>query len=620
MEAESPHRRITQPIPWICDGVDDSAVTLLDTVCYPFWGYHAMELAVLFIMLFLYRSCTHRFLMGVKMLYISDKMAGNGTLLQTGGNLVRLGVGDQSDPLWQRGDAEEPLLGDACKPNFEPAKSRRSQSFSCLGALSWAKVGTVRLCRTIILLVMQIFPWWLLMIGVLVISLLLESSEVFDRFGIRPSDRGVLAGGFTVLPELGDNVPGWLLTFSIYSWFAVAFIYVVSLFNIILQLLGHFTDRFISCRLLCIDLMVSLPRDIAIAVHLLPMVYSLLSAHSVSIVWSNMSGMYQPTLNCWNYSDAKKQKLQDSVYDTNFSLADMYEAWALFGFGQIVAKVMQPELQRKIRLDVFKSFESLLLIDVSVFVLVCGLGAVYSISLTWTSWRLGIDMCDEGHYPAACSIQSNLVGANWAVSSIAIYNLYTIETKFEHLSDMRQFHPRYKFWSIKLMVLVAFWATIFMAVIRDIWGLTDQQARLMDASFRIYVMAFISVLNVHAWKPLGGWYTVVDKVTDLEAEHLLLHPMPSTLEEVGVKHTPPGTNLLVRQLMPDVSKDDADDWEKVSEKIDNLTDAEVDKALHHGSQIGWCVRMRDRKVMIDWTANDRREALKEHLQGFYPEF
>lgn len=474
---------------------------------------------------------------------------------------------------------------------------------------------------------LQMFQWWFLSLIGLVYKFLSEIVIVHEKYDIKVNT----TTWRIQTPHEFDSIPRWLAVFSIYSYVALFVIFAVSLVSIVLQVLTHYTSQVVRCRMLLEagSGFLSLTRDTAIQVLLLPMVYGLLSAKNVSGMWSKMTNNPNPALQCWNWSDAQKAKIQADIYSSNFALADMYEAYALLCFGIMVGKVLREELQTKIRLEVFKGFQDLLLIDVTVFNFVCAVGAFYSLFLTWTKFRLGVDICED--YSFVCSLQSYLLGANWCASSIAIYNLYTTEHKFKDLSTMRKFRPSLKFWSIKVMVLVAFWAALVMAVIKDVCHLTEDQSNLLDASLRIYVMALVSLLNLAAWWPWHEWYDVVDKgemeAVVKQAERLEMNRQASVLMEVGVKNVPPGITRLVQELLPSVSEDEADDWQKVAAHIKALDEDALLHLLFKGSQIGWvltarhmdCGRIKHRKAMVELSHEERKEALMEHLQSFYPE-
>merc|ERR1711924_194784 len=219
-----------------------------------------------------------------------------------------------------------------------------------------------------------------------------------------------------------------------------------------------------------------------------------------------MHDVSAPALEARHMNSTDARQVQLDVFECNFAVADMYEAWALYRFGKMISKVLQPLLRKKIKTEVAKAFEGLLLVDVASFVLVCVAGSCYKIALTWAKWRLGIDVCDS--YPPVCSIQPYIVGANWATSSVAIFNLFTIETKFHHVPNMHEFGPRLKFYSIKLIVFVSFWGGLIMTILRDLVGLTALEAKLFDASLRIYIMAIVAFLHVFAWWPWTRWYDI----------------------------------------------------------------------------------------------------------------
>jgi len=590
-------------IPWVCSKVPMGTThAWWGVLCYPFWDYVAIELVLLFGALFWLRLFAQRAM-------AKDR--------ETRTDSWEAASSDGSCCTGVRASLGQPFLkahkADASSSAPYVPRSHVSQ-------ILWkGSACTLDLIKRTLL---QIFQWWVLMIPLLLWLMLEELMTVHYRFGvdIKLDRNGVW---HIVMPEQFREIPHWLATFSIYSFLALVVVYVVSLLSLLLQVFTHFSLQVLRCQMFVAgSAMMSLPRDVAVQVLLLPMVYAVLAAKSVTCMWASMMSNFAPALQCYERTLQQKRDLLTDVYESNFALADMYEAWALFCFGNMVAKVMQPELRKKIRLDVVRAFEDLLLIDVSVFVLVCAVGAIYLIILTWCKWRLGVDLCNK--YPFVCSLQYYLVGANWCSSSIAIYNLYTIEHKFGKLDSMKKFSPNLKFWSIKLMVIVAFWASIIMVVVRDVWNLTDEQSHLLDASLRIYVMAFVAILNVKAWWPWSQWYNVVD-TTEATSKHRTRSEL-QPLTEVGVRHVPPGTVALARQLL-DMSDAAASDWQQVAERIKELDESSLHSVLHRGSQIGWALappapgrtKAALRRPLMDLSHEERRDALLEHLQGFYPE-
>mmetsp|Transcript_75 Transcript_75/g.274 ORF Transcript_75/g.274 Transcript_75/m.274 type:complete len:654 (-) Transcript_75:45-2006(-) len=608
-------------IPWVCRSVEAGSRHWQSVFCYPAWDFSASQLAVVFTLLFFLRLYARKEIHEI--LRRTHSKDSNETLASLDSDVS----GQETCCMGVASPSRQDNTGSKTR------KCLRKMSACVMNFLRRASALTyARSKRT----VLQILQWWVLMVATLLALLAEMFWGVHTRLGITialtEKDRATQEDfqeqipRWLVIPEdFKEGIPHWLMLFSVYSLGALLVVYVFSLLSIVLQIITHTSQQVMRCKMLAAgSAMVTLPRDVAIQVLLLPMVYSILAAKNVCNTWSRMTNHFEPALYCFNRTDAEKRTLLDDSFEANFALADMYEAWALYCFGQMVGKVLEPDLRKKIRLEVVKAFESLLLIDVSVFVLVCVVGAYYQIFITWCKWRFGLDLCEK--IPAVCSIGPYLVGAKWCSSSIAIYNLFTVEHKFGLLSTMITFGPNLKFWSIKIMVLVAFWMALAMVIVRDACHLTSDQSQLLDASFRIYVMAFVAIINLKAWWPWSSWYENVDQEENFRFHaQLSFKEMTRPLTEVGVKHVPPGAISLVRQLLG-VDEDSAQSWEHVETVIKGLDEASLDRALHHGSQIGWAVtelhgtgKARHRRAMMDMDFEERRDALMQHLQGFYPQ-
>lgn len=572
-------------IPGLCEDIKKGDMSWMGVFCWPFWDYDAAQMLIIFGLLLALRKYAFR----KKFEWLAHKI----------------------------------------KPRREAEPVRDHSLKSSAGYLInsgayWTRDFTIR-C------VLQSLQWWLFAIALLIFLLFSELSYVRDMYGVQVNY--VLHPG---VPQQLASIPAWLATFSMYSYAALGIIYALSLLSIAFQVITNYTEKVLECRVLfeAGAAFTGFTRDTALQVLLLPMVYGLMAAKNVSGTWSAMTDNAPPALRCFDWTPAQVRQIQSDVYDSNFSLADMYEAWALTCFAHMLSKVLREELQKKIRLEALSAFEQLMLIDVRVFNVVAGTGAMFSILLTWSKFRLGHDMCAA--YPSICSFQIYLLAANWCSSSIAIYNLYTIETTFEGLATMRKFQPKLKFYSIKLMVFVAFWMTLVMAVVKDVCQLTDDETRLLDSSFRIYVMCFVSILNLKAWWPWSSWYSILDKREEglrhqriLDSETGREKPL---LDDVGHYVVPPGVTALVKQLLsgltassPSTPSAQFGDFEQVKEQINSLDEQSLCIVLHRGSQIGWAVPPRSfnkanqRKPMMDLCHEDRKDALLQHLQGFYPE-
>jgi len=584
----------------------------------------------------------------------------------------------EDEPEYEDDERQTPLLDTEPKPRAQRRMSfgkemsvkiaAKKESFrkdgedTCLRSCSRTiKAGLFIFGKYFSRSVLQIFQWWVILLIFLWALLAGDLYEIEGEYHLIDAVfRPLLHGQPRVKPAAFDGIPDWLAFFSIYSLVALIVIYVVATVCILLQLINHVTGTVATNARRCMggdgSAMMSMPRDTATQVLLLPMVYGFLSIRSVVCMWQSVSGKFPAPLTCthWSVSDRREvptsaaqiREVLVEVYDSNFALADMYEAWSLFMFARMVAGVLEPELKKKIKPQVIQAFKGLLVIDVFVFVLVASASAVIRIGLTWTKWRLGIDMCKVN--PALCLFSPYLVGANWCVSSIAIYNLIVIEFRFHDLEMMKKFGPRLKFWAIKLMVLVSFWSDLAMGLLQLFLHLDADEAKILDSSFRIFVMAFVSMLNIAAWWPWNRWYHMVNArdASDKKDGN-------GKLTDIGVPDdVPPGTISLVKELLENFCDDLTDDKiqniEFVNGIIDDLNEDQLSRVLSLGSQIGWVVPSKfaelqnqsgievrgglfsspakiyeaeglRRKALFLCGHAEQKNALKQHLRGFYPD-
>eukprot|EP00928_Gymnodinium_smaydae_P043100 TRINITY_DN28958_c0_g1_i1.p1 TRINITY_DN28958_c0_g1~~TRINITY_DN28958_c0_g1_i1.p1 ORF type:complete len:620 (-),score=92.15 TRINITY_DN28958_c0_g1_i1:190-2049(-) len=597
--------RETFSVPIICDGVSKGDRTVFGLICWPFWDYDAAQILVFFGAVF----CLRRYAFKSRRSWKTKEFVRRYERESLSNSSSSLSFTSLGSPVGAR---VTPLLSNA------EQKSILDRTFHFT-------------CRNVRRMVLQIFQWWVFALGLLIFLLFTEIFYVISLYDAQ------IDSGLHIRSSLNiKGTPVWLQRFAVYSYVALILVYVISLLCIILQVLTHFTSQVLRCGILFESgfAMMTLTRDTSMQVLLLPMVYGLVSAKNVTGTLMVLTNMSTPALECWHWSSAQSSQILSDVYDSNFALGDMYEAWALCCFAAMLAKVLREELQQKIRLEVFHAFQHLLLIDVNVFNLVAATGAIYSISITWIKFRLGYDVCAD--YPSVCSLQPYLVAANWCVSSIAIYNLFTIEEKFANLQSMQVFRPRLKFFSIKLMVFVAFWMTFVMKIIRDACKLNDDEGKLLDASLRIYVMAIVAVLHIWAWWPWMSWYHMLDtmeeKLAREKMQHRHLKRTKSILDHVGVKHVPPGTTRLVKELLRGLCKDskngepleDPSNFLEVRQKIEELDEKALQLVLHRGSQFGWSIPAPDsarksKTPMMLLTHKERQVALLEFIQSFYPE-
>jgi hypothetical protein len=273
---------------------------------------------------------------------------------------------------------------------------------------------------------------------------------------------------------------------------------------------------------------------------------------------------------------------------------------------------------------------------VFVFVELCS--ALYSVLVTWIQWRFGVDVCMVAPY--LCILDPYLMGADWCCSSIAIYNLLVIEIRFHDIDTMKRFGPRLKFFAIKIMVLVSFWSALVLPIVQAVLGVTAEQVQLLDASFRIYTMAFVAVLNVFAWWPFKDWFNIVSQSVQT-LRKMAAESGAKKLTDVGVRERPTtGILSLVKELLPDA---DAEDFGDVRITVKEMEEDTLDLLMYRGSQIGFIVessvaaakretvprwRMLGPKnssdsatqkvLLMNRSLEEKQTALLDHLASFYP--
>lgn len=469
-------------------------------------------------------------------------------------------------------------------------------------------------------ILLQIFQWWAVMIVALATMLWMLSQQIHTKWGFSLPE-AMRKGYVDSPPDSMSGIPRWLALFSLNSLVVLVALYVTTTIIILLQVVTHISGCGLSL-LTCTyrsdgPAIISLPRDIAVQVLLLPIIYSVLAANNVQRMWENLTSTFTDYEMRAVGNSTTLAEVNREIFESNFAVADMYEAWALFCFARMVFQVIQPELRKKIKADAVEVFEGLLLTDVTVFVGVCAVGAFYLIVLSWFRLRLNIEVCKMDSWSAVCALNPYLSGANLLVSSITIYNLFMFEEKFHKFHSMQEFGPRLKFWSIKLMVLVAFWTGILMGVLRKVLHLSPDEGMLFDAAMRIYVMALVSLLNIVAWWPWRPWYSKVQK-----SLHQLKHAVKN---DRGNKYSallghnnpvPHGTLALVRHIFPLLDEAAASEWHRVEKYIRSIDDHLLADALerglmHHTTAEAWNPGRRA-------SMRHKKDVLSSYLRELYP--
>jgi len=386
--------------------------------------------------------------------------------------------------------------------------------------------------------------WWVILTLVLIVELLITVVQVHDAVDVTITLKGDM---------------GWIAYFSVMACPACVVTYLLSLVSVFRQIFAAWKDNERGKCGWYRDLrwVLQYPRDVAIQVLFLPMVYHLMMCRSVLRQWSAISGRYITnydglTVEGGPLPEALKHELELSIAGANACLAEMYDAYALWCFGNLGMLVADRQLSRGSnngsnnstldRTSVFVVLKSTLLFGVQAYVITAVLGALYSIALAFVNLEYSPLLCNEVNLdplPMAdtssywangtvagsngtivddvsgtvddsqlnsgwCTFKNVIYGADFATSTIAIYNLFNFEHQLH--SPLKKFNPGLKFWSMKVPVTLAFSEIIVLKLTQPFTGLPDNILELVDTLSKAFFMILVALLNVFAWTPTEEWY------------------------------------------------------------------------------------------------------------------
>jgi len=274
--------------------------------------------------------------------------------------------------------------------------------------------------------------------------------------------------------------------------------------------------------------------DRAVQILVLPAVYAVMAMGALARVFHlTVSDITDQEL--WE----KQQKNVLSKAETCYTVAELYEAWALYQFAKLALEVLQEVFARQEASDqeeqraaarslliAHKAVDSLTWIGTWMFFIVCILHT------GWSLWLLCFDTAEtkwetyEKHMLA-------FTAAGTVASGTAIFNIATVERTFGH--QLEFFSPLLKFLSVKILVSFAFFQhAIFSALaamyqtvpagaqgvftaipmIGTLMTLSKVQMQLLYASLIIYESLIVSCLHWWAWSAKEQWYLSVptDKI------------------------------------------------------------------------------------------------------------
>jgi len=278
----------------------------------------------------------------------------------------------------------------------------------------------------------------------------------------------------------------------------------------------------------------TLRHDRAVQIIALPAVYGVMAM-------SALTRMYQ--LKAHSFEDSSVSKMGDeerkqlflSKAETCFWVGDLYEAWALYQFGQLTLQLIRSSVHRmrssgsheqreaaQALLVAHGAVESIAWLGISLFLGVCLLQAGWSCYLlTFTA-----PIQDFTQYNAR---MSQFAAAGMVASAGAIYNVHVVESTFQEY--LKGYRPLLKFITVKIIVSFAFFQrglfhmfasfqqtlpgmmqTLMdkVPLLGDILRMGEVDFNLFYSSLILYECILIALLHGCAWNAAEPWYADAD--------------------------------------------------------------------------------------------------------------
>jgi len=374
-----------------------------------------------------------------------------------------------------------------------------------------AEVNRPKTCTSLVILC----QWWVILFLALTVELVLTLVSTFSADSVFHQDP----------PEHGVN--GLLRYLSILCVPACGVTYFLGLTGIILQVNAARKDAAsLNCRW-HYDLRYTLPyaRDVACQVLFMPMLYHIMMCRAVIRQWSVISGEFTDDIRNMPLNATGQANLELQAVEADYGVAEMYDAYALWCFGNLGMAVVERSYRTQENLeDMVSLIRAGILFGVQAYVIVAVASGFYSNAMSLANVMQGADLCGEsvGQTDSGggfCTFGNIFYGADFATSTIAIYNLFSFEHKL--WKPLQEFNPGWKFWSMKIPVSLGFAGVLCLNMSKPFTHLSSDQVTLVDALTRALVMPLVALLNLYAWRPGEVWYSW-DDIRD-DGQHGSLH-------------------------------------------------------------------------------------------------
>mmetsp|Transcript_42354 Transcript_42354/g.112070 ORF Transcript_42354/g.112070 Transcript_42354/m.112070 type:complete len:419 (-) Transcript_42354:17-1273(-) len=289
----------------------------------------------------------------------------------------------------------------------------------------------------------------------------------------------------------------------------------------------------------------TLRHDRAVQIIALPAVYGVMAMSALTRMYQFKTGSHEDAGSLSGLTPEELRELYLSKSETCFWVGDLYEAWALYQFGQLTLQLIRSSVHKMRNSEVrerreaaqalakaHSAVESIAWLGISLFLVVCVLQSGWSCYLlTFTA-----PITDFSQYNAR---MAQFSAAGMVASAGAIYNVHVVESTFhEYLEGYR---PLLKFITVKIIVSFAFFqrgainmfsafqATLpgmMRGVVRrvpmlgDIINMDQVSFNLFYSSLILLECILIAALHGLAWRASEPWYadTETDGVADGTAE------------------------------------------------------------------------------------------------------
>merc|ERR1719375_2797701 len=244
--------------------------------------------------------------------------------------------------------------------------------------------------------------------------------------------------------------------------------------------------------------------------------------------------MIQISMNDASYHHAQhtwveRKEFLSTLYEANFSVADLYEAWALYHFAMLAIKVIQDhgkqEMAKASSSEETKELGTSLTVAINQltaqgiygFITVCILQSMYNLGMTAPEFYGWITEEQAENWKTAAAeakIALALKGAGLLASTMAISNVVTVEVSFH--AWLHHFKPGNKFWSTKVLVSLAFAQALILGI-PPFSSLSVTGQNLFYASLLVAECFGVAVLHIIAWPTDEGWYNLDAAGDEFEA-------------------------------------------------------------------------------------------------------